>query len=397
MSDIRSTVLYGSALDTLEVLLSGLLGEGSYALPSAPTGEALRATLAVSGPAPGVGTPVDLEDPDGTPIARLEVTGVEPASDGTTWIAGDVVQVRALEHGPRIPRLTAGTSFDGRVVALFSGRLSPADVLRSHLEAGGRPLDYVFVGPSSHATTTTGIAQLEGCASALPDSRVWFLPEGHLLGAEDHVLRIAQRLGATDLLDFRGREHDAEQGAVVVFTGLSGSGKSTLARRLVDHLHLESDRVPVLLDGDDVRRQLSSELGFSAADRDRNLQRIAWVGARVAEAGGIAVCAPIAPFASSRAEMRKKAEPHSTFFLVHVATPLAVAEARDRKGLYAKARAGQIKDFTGIDSPYEAPTDADVVVDTSTASVDDCVSAVVAGLRARGVIPGAAPLASLGR
>jgi sulfate adenylyltransferase len=173
----------------------------------------------------------------------------------------------------------------------------------------------------------------------------------------------------------RWRPPRRERGLVVFFTGLSGSGKSTVARGLVDRLH-ETDRSLTVLDGDVARRMLSSGLGFSRADRDTNIRRLGWVGSEVARHGGLAVLAPIAPFAATRAEVRRMVEANGDLVLVWVSTPLEECERRDRKGLYAKARRGEIPDFTGISSPYEAPDDADLVLDTTHVSVDDAVEQV---------------------
>jgi sulfate adenylyltransferase len=151
----------------------------------------------------------------------------------------------------------------------------------------------------------------------------------------------------------------------VLFTGLSGSGKSTLARSLTEFVRHRTGRTVTLLDGDHVRRLLSSELGFDSADRDLNVRRIGFVAAEVARHGGLAVCAPIAPYARSRAAVRAMVEPVGDLVVVHVATPLGVCEQRDAKGLYARARAGLVPGMTGIGDAYEPPADADVVVDTS--------------------------------
>ncbi|MCK0118302.1 adenylyl-sulfate kinase [Isoptericola sp. S6320L] len=165
------------------------------------------------------------------------------------------------------------------------------------------------------------------------------------------------------------------EGTVVFFTGLSGSGKSTVARALAAELDDEG-RHSTLLDGDEVRQHLSQGLGFDKASRELNVERIGYVASLVAYHGGTAVAAPIAPFASGRARVRELAEAAGRFVLVHVSTPLEVCEARDRKGLYAKARAGEIAEFTGISSPYEEPEDADLVIDTSVTSVEDAVAQV---------------------
>ncbi|WP_029252972.1 adenylyl-sulfate kinase [Paraoerskovia marina] len=168
----------------------------------------------------------------------------------------------------------------------------------------------------------------------------------------------------------------ASAGTVVLFTGLSGSGKSTIARALAAQLE-SGGRTVTLLDGDVVRQHLSAGLGFSRHDRALNLERIGYVASLVATHGGTAIAAPIAPFAASRASIRNMAvEAGARFVLVHVDTSLEVCEARDRKGLYAKARAGEIPDFTGISSPYETPTDADLTIDAGTTDVADAVELV---------------------
>ncbi len=178
-------------------------------------------------------------------------------------------------------------------------------------------------------------------------------------------------------------------GAVVFFTGLSGSGKSTIARALADELADDGPRRVTLLDGDEVRQHLSRGLGFDAESREINIDRIAWVAALVAAHGGIAVAAPIAPFAAGRRNARALAEARgATFLLVWVSTPLAVCEARDRKGLYARARAGEVADFTGISSPYEPPDDADVVIDTTDIGVPEAVRRIREALDDR---PGGVP------
>ncbi|WP_254903951.1 adenylyl-sulfate kinase [Streptomonospora nanhaiensis] len=184
----------------------------------------------------------------------------------------------------------------------------------------------------------------------------------------------------------RLRPPRTERGLTVFFTGLSGSGKSTIARGVAEGIR-RSGRTLSLLDGDVVRRLLSAGLTFSRADRDLNIRRIGYVAAEITRHGGVAVCAPIAPYAATRAEVRAMVEETGDFFLVHVATPLEVCEARDRKGLYAKARAGEIPEFTGISDPYEEPADADLVVTTEDRTVEESVAEVLAALRAGGWLP----------
>ena len=182
----------------------------------------------------------------------------------------------------------------------------------------------------------------------------------------------------------RVRKPRSERGLVLFLTGLSGSGKSTVARDLADVLAERSDRQVSLLDGDLVRQLLSAGLSFSRSDRDLNIARIGFVAAEIARHGGIAICAPIAPFAAARAKVRQLASETGDFFLIYVATPVEVCEARDRKGLYAKARAGLIGQFTGVSDPYEEPADAELVIDTSVMSRAEAVQAVLQMLTSGG-------------
>jgi sulfate adenylyltransferase len=147
------------------------------------------------------------------------------------------------------------------------------------------------------------------------------------------------------------------------------------------------ERTVTLMDGDVVRRHLSAGLGFSAADRDTNVRRIGWVAAEVARHGGVAVCCPIAPYRAARAAARRFArDAGAGFVLVYVSTPLDECEKRDRKGLYAKARAGQLKGMTGVDDPYEEPADAELVLDTTAASPGEATAAVLRYLGSHGWI-----------
>lgn len=178
----------------------------------------------------------------------------------------------------------------------------------------------------------------------------------------------------------------AKQGFTVFFTGLSGAGKSTVANALLVKLLQMGGRPVTLLDGDIVRKNLSSELGFSKEHRDLNILRIGFVASEITKNGGVAICAPIAPYDGTRQQVRRMIEPVGGFVLVHVATPLEVCEERDRKGLYAKARAGIIKEFTGISDPYEEPADAEVTIDTTNTSPDEAANQVILYLERLGYI-----------
>jgi sulfate adenylyltransferase len=182
------------------------------------------------------------------------------------------------------------------------------------------------------------------------------------------------------------RRHPArhQQGLTIFFTGLSGSGKSTIAKVLLSRiLEAGSSRV-TLLDGDEVRKHLSSELGFSKEHRDINIRRIGYVASEITKHGGIAICAPIAPYDRTRKDVRALVEAHGGFVLVHIATPLEECERRDRKGHYAKARAGIIKEFTGISDPYEEPEDAELVVDTTGRTPESIVDDLLRYLESLG-------------
>ncbi len=179
-----------------------------------------------------------------------------------------------------------------------------------------------------------------------------------------------------------------KQGFTVFFTGLSGAGKSTIANILVAKLMEIGTRPVTLLDGDIVRKHLSQELGFSKKDRDINVRRIGFVASEITKNRGIAVCAPIAPYRATRREVRELISQYGGFIEVYVATPLEVCEARDRKGLYAKARAGLIKDFTGINDPYEPPEHPDVTVDTAKMSCEEAAHEILLYLAKEGFIEG---------
>jgi sulfate adenylyltransferase len=177
-----------------------------------------------------------------------------------------------------------------------------------------------------------------------------------------------------------------KQGVTIFFTGLSGSGKSTIANVLVTKFLETGGRPVTLLDGDLVRKHLSSELGFSKEHRDINIRRIGYVASEITKNGGIAICAPIAPYDATRKAVRNMIEPVGGFILVHIATPVETCEQRDRKGLYAKARAGILKEFTGISDPYEEPKDAEVVINTAELSPEEAAQEIILHLEREGFI-----------
>ncbi len=249
---------------------------------------------------------------------------------------------------PVIPVLTVGTwAYDPR-----------AEVWR--------PLTLIETGTERDDLSPGEVGDLLDAGAEVPD---WFTPEA-----------VARELR-------RARPPRAERGFVLFLTGLSGSGKSTIARDLRDALAERGDRRVSLLDGDLVRQLLSAGLTFSRADRDLNIARIGYVAAEIARHGGIAICAPIAPFAAARARVREMVSEVGDFLLIHVATPVEVCEARDRKGLYAKARAGLIGQFTGISDPYEEPDDAELTIDTSAMSRNEATDLVLSMLTTGGWLP----------
>jgi sulfate adenylyltransferase len=249
---------------------------------------------------------------------------------------------------PVIPVLTVGTwAYDPR-----------AEVWR--------PLTLIETGTERDDLSSGELGDLLDAGADVPD---WFTPEA-----------VARELR-------RARPPRGERGFVLFLTGLSGSGKSTIARDLRDALAERGYRRVSLLDGDLVRQLLSAGLTFSRADRDLNIARIGYVAAEIARHGGIAICAPIAPFAAARARVREMVSEVGDFLLIHVATPVEVCEARDRKGLYAKARAGVIGQFTGVSDPYEEPDDAELTIDTSAMSRNEATDLVLDMLTTGGWLP----------
>lgn len=343
--------------------------------------------------------------------SRLTAGASEGAADGEQTPAGPVLAVpvcRALTVADveRLQHLIAGTP--GPAARLLW--LVPVGADRSPASSGGLTAEALLRAVRDLAAQVDR-TRLDGRtardAAAAPHAEPLVVPVGLPAGYDHLVEEVARAYGADGVLrpaePVRGSGpsplHAAfavelsrgaalprhGRGLVVFFTGLSGSGKSTVAKALAERVLDGGLRTVSLLDGDEVRRLLSAGLGFSRADREANIARIGFVAAEVARHGGMAIAAPIAPFARGRAEVREMVERvGADLVLVHVATPLAECERRDRKGLYARARSGEVAEFTGISSPYEEPPDADVVLDTTGRTVPECVEQVWQVLEQRG-------------
>jgi sulfate adenylyltransferase len=398
-------------LDDLELLAIGAMAPTlGFNEPGSPVTLALPDERADEVAAGGA---VELVDPEGLPLAT--VTG-----SGSGWSVAPLTHAqygpfRRLYLGPADVRTQyAGRTFvtvtdavtdqqlaqlqglgDVTVLALVghgTPSLSPVGLLRATLRVAdlvadtGHAADVVAVPLAAHGDAAADAAlRAQVVANYAGPDRVVDLPPGGVpTPAVADIVRA-------------DRPAPDEQGLVIFFTGLSGSGKSTLAQALMDRLLEHGGRSLTSLDGDVVRRNLSAGLTFSKEDRETNIRRIGWVAAEIARHGGVAVCSPIAPFDATRKQVRQYvADAGGAFFLVHVATPLEECERRDRKGLYAKARRGEIPEFTGISSPYEEPEDADVRVDTTGRTIDDALDEVLVALREAGyldLVDDAAPTA----
>ena len=260
---------------------------------------------------------------------------------------------------------------------------------RAHV-AAGFGAELLAVPVAVDPVTASRVADATGVRLALPEvpfhhALVELADLGTLLDEDGSVPGWLAEPAVAELLLAAVRPRHAA-GFTVLLSGLSGSGKSTVARSLAVRILEDDSRSVSLLDGDVVRHHLSKGLGFSREDRDTNVRWIGFVASEITKAGGIAVCAPIAPYDGTRKDVRAMVEAHGGFVLVHVATPLVECERRDRKGLYAKARRGEIPEFTGISDPYDEPTDAEVTIDTTGRSVASCTDEVVGGLRALGYL-----------
>lgn len=344
---------------------------------------------------------LEVVDPEGVPIARFEADQI--CEDGTEglpeWLGNS--SPRPYERLYLSPAQVHSTVAGKALTVVVDRRLNRKDITEIRDASTGRPvLLLVLCGPTM-SPYTRGVNLLRRSlevARSLDDARVVAVPLDPRVAAQDPRLQDevvsayapgeVAWLGAhtTGLADTRTMEQaGASGGLVLFFTGLSGSGKSTVARAVREAILEEDGRAVSILDGDIVRRHLSAGLTFSPEDRETNIRRIGWVAAEIAYHGGVAICSPIAPYDSTRLAVRAMAADRGgDFVLVHVSTPVSECARRDRKGLYAKAQAGEIKDFTGVSAPYETPTDAEITLDTSSLTVEQARDRVLALLRDRG-------------
>ena len=361
----------------------------------------------------GVGA-LDLIDPEGAPLARLQMRRTYEVDDpDRLGVTGPVQRLAYTEFGPfrhlhrppaEVHRIRPHDQFSAVVVRRPLDTPDLAAIRTAADQTGRTPLLLAFVGHDMPRNASApGLVRATLAAAPLlgPDVEVVAVPVADHGSANSRLAAaVASAYGVVDLtltdeatddrpeeiqrlVDLDRPPRDA-QGLVLFFTGLSGSGKSTLARAIVDYILERGVRSVTSLDGDVVRHHLSKGLGFNRADRETNIARIGFVAAEISRHGGVAVCSPIAPFEATRAAVREMVErAGGGFVLIHVATPLAECERRDRKGLYAKARAGEIPDFTGISSPYEIPSDA-IKIDTTNRVIAECVDELLATLTSEG-------------
>jgi sulfate adenylyltransferase len=362
--------------------------------------------------AAGAAGAVELVDPEGTPLATVTVSSSYDAGE-LTGIQGPVRSLAHNEFGAfRRLRLTPAQVRAEHVEATLTvpvaGPLTTEDLEEIEERSQGRPV--LLLALTGHGTPEglSGPALVRAtlvAARDLPDASVVVVPLASRGDARaDHTLheRVVAAYAPGEVLGVAGagelpeeiarivntdRPAASEQGLVLFFTGLSGSGKSTLARALHDVILEAGHRTVTSLDGDVVRRNLSAGLTFSKEDRETNIRRIGWVAAEISRHRGIAICSPIAPFDATRKQVRAMVEQAGgAFVLIHVATPLEECERRDRKGLYARARRGEIPEFTGISSPYEVPEDATVRVDTTGRTIEDALGDVLTALDESGYL-----------
>ena len=370
-------------LDDLELLLNGGLAPLTGFQSGGPVSLDLPPELAEA-------AELELVDPEGLPLA--------------TWRPDELTALARPAYGAfrrlHLTPLEVRRTHPDALTVPVAAPLTTEDLARITEARAGRPVVLLAL---SGTGTPQGVSPVGLVRATLAAARL--LGDAHVVAAPlpshgdpevDHQLgtQVAGNYAPGEVLAVPGtgtlpgevativeQDQPAETGVVVFFTGLSGSGKSTLARALHDRILEDGSRTVTSLDGDVVRRNLSAGLTFSREDRETNIRRIGWVAAEIARHHGIAICSPIAPFDATRKAVRGMVEDAGGIFvLVHVATPLEECERRDRKGLYAKARAGEIPEFTGISSPYDEPEDAAVRVDTTGRTIEDALDDVLAAL-----------------
>lgn len=358
---------------------------------------------------------VEVVDAEGVPLAVVRVEDRYRVDAETSGVVGEVVARPGLTSrafGDLYMSPSGSRTFlpSSTLTVAVDGPLTEADLAAVAQQAGDQPVLFVVLtghgSPrvlSAHGLIKATLAAAQRFATrqvvAVPAARrpdpeddekfretvvaayapgpkvFWPTGEGEI---PDDIAAVVEA----------DRPSGTARGTVVFFTGLSGSGKSTVAQALRDRLLESGARTVSLLDGDRVRKNLSRGLTFSRQDREINLERIAWVAAEVARHGGFAICSPIAPYDATRKLARQLTEEAGgVFVLVHVSTPLAECERRDRKGLYARARRGEIELFTGISAPYETPIDAELTIDTTGLAEEASLEQVISYLVDRNLLP----------
>ena len=396
-------------LDDLELLSHGALAPLSgFEGPDGLVTLHVPADVAASAKDAGA---VELVDPEGVPLATVTIESTYEVGD-RVGVVGDVAPITHNEFGAfrRLylsPDAVKQQYGDAAVTVPVAGPLTTEDLEHIGKAAGGAPVVLLaLVGTGTPDLPAPALIRATlAAADHLPEAHVVAVPLASRGDAAlDHELgqRVVGAYAPGDVVAVTGEGElpddvasivekalpaPDEQGLVLFFTGLSGSGKSTIARALHDVILEQGDRTVTSLDGDVVRRNLSKGLTFSKEDRETNIRRIGWVAAEISRHGGVAICSPIAPFDSTRKQVRAMVDDAGgAFVLIHVATPLEECERRDRKGLYAKARRGEIPEFTGISSPYEEPEDAAVRVDTTGRTIEAALGDVLTHLRNEGYL-----------
>jgi sulfate adenylyltransferase len=344
-------------------------------------------------------------DPEGVRLAvmQLETTSAGPQEE---W-----VQLEGTFKGLELPRHydfrtlrkcpeTLERKGSAGALAVFIGQpLRPEALghLQQQLEHGQPLLWFICSVPAGaddeghYARVRALAAQADSFKQSHACTHTALLPCDLSKSSNTECEQMAQAFGARylEVEQAAPNQHKASDrgGLTVFFTGFSGSGKSTVANVLLARLMERGGPAVTLLDGDLVRKNLSSGLTFSREDRNTNIRRIGFVASLITKSGGIAICAPIAPYDGVRKEVRQTVEAVGSFVLVHISTPLEACEARDRKGLYAKARKGLIPEFTGISDPYDTPADAQLSIDTTQMSAEEAADQVLKYLLENGLLP----------